>query len=94
LVACCFGLRCLSIQHCFRQFEATGRFDAPRLIEAAAYMLAKRKDPELQAYVERMIDREIANVERRISNPDQAIRVSGYFFEAAVAWRRPPARAQ
>jgi DUF1680 family protein len=78
--------RSVSIQHCFRQMEGTGRFDSPRLIEAAAYMLAKQKDPALQAYVDRMIDREIAGVERRISDPDQVVRISGYFFEAAVAW--------
>lgn len=78
--------RTVSIQHCFREFEATGRFDNPRLIEAAGYMLAKQKDPELEAYVSRIVDREIANVERRLANPDQVIRVSGYFFEAAVAW--------
>jgi len=78
--------RTVSIQHCFHEFEATGRSDSPRLIEAAAYMLAKRKDPELEAYVERLIDREIAGVERRLGNPEQAVRVSGYFFEAAVAW--------
>jgi DUF1680 family protein len=80
--------RTVSIQHCFRQFEATGRFDSPRLIEAAAYMLAKQKDAALESYVERMIDREIAGVERRLTNADQAVRVNGYFFEAAVAWYR------
>src|SRR5215471_21189834 len=83
--------RTVSIQHCFRQFETTGRFDSPRLIEAAACMLAKQKDAALQAYVERMIDREIANAERRVTNPDQVVRVNGYFFEAAVAWYRATA---
>src|SRR5262249_55343641 len=63
--------RTVSIQHCFRQFEATGRFDSPRLIEAAAYMLTKQKDAALESYVDRMIDREIAGVERRLGNPDQ-----------------------
>ena len=80
--------RTVSIQHCFRQFEATGRFDSPRLIEAAAYMLTKQKDAALEASVDKMVDREITGVERRISNPDQVIRVNGYFFEAAVAWYR------
>jgi len=80
--------RTVSIQHCFREFEATGRFDSPRLIEAAAYMLEKQKDAALQTYVERLIDREIGGVERRLSNPEQVVRVSGYFFEAAVAWYR------
>ena len=32
--------RTVSIQHCFRQTEATGRFDNPRLIEAAAPFMA------------------------------------------------------
>ena len=30
----------------------------------------------------------MANVERRVSSPERVIRVSGYFFEAAVAWYR------
>jgi len=80
--------RTVSIQHCFRQFESTGRFDSPRLIEAAAYMLSRQKDPALETYVDGLVDREVANVERRLSSPEQVIRVSGYFFEAAVAWHR------
>ena len=40
--------RSVSIQHIFRKYEEQGRFDSPRVIEAAAYMLAKRRDPELE----------------------------------------------
>ncbi|MBZ5618341.1 MAG: glycoside hydrolase family 127 protein [Acidobacteriia bacterium] len=80
--------RSVSIQHCFRKFEQSRGFDNPRLIEAAAYMLAKQPDPALEKYVKGLIDREVAGVEVRISSPDRVIRVSGYFFEAAVAWYR------
>lgn len=80
--------RTVSIQHLFRKFEQSGRFDSPRVIEAAAYMLAKQRDPELEQYVDRLVDREVAGVETRLISPDRVIRVSGYFFEAAVAWYR------
>jgi DUF1680 family protein len=78
--------RTVSIQHLFKKFEENGRFDAPRLIEAAAYMLAKRRDPELERRIDGMIDREVASAEARLSSPDRVIRTSGYFFEAAVAY--------
>src|SRR5215469_5972137 len=78
--------RTVSIEHCYRELQATGRFDDLRLIEAAGYMIEKRKDPKLEAFVDPIVDREIASAERRIGNPDQVVRISGYFYEAAVAW--------
>src|SRR5512134_1799319 len=44
--------RTVSIQHVLRRYEEAGRVDAPRLIEAAAYMLSKRADPALERQVE------------------------------------------
>ena len=78
--------RTVSLEHLFRKFEQTRGFDNPRLIEAAAYMLAKQRDPELEQHVDRIIDREVASSEARLASADRAIRTSGYFFEAAVAY--------
>jgi len=80
--------RTVSLQHLFDKFEQTGRPDNPRLIEAAAYMLAKHPDPALQTHIEALIDREVARTESLLPSPEHVIRVSGYFFEAAVAWYR------
>jgi uncharacterized protein len=74
--------RTVSIQHLFQKFGERS-FDNPRLIQAAAYMLAKQADPDLRAYVQKMVDREIAATETRLQNPT---RISGYYYEAAVAW--------
>jgi uncharacterized protein len=78
--------RTVSIQHLFKKYEELGRFDTPRAIEAAAYMLAKRPDAELERYVDGLIDKAVANVESRASDPERVVRVSGNFFEAAVAY--------
>ena len=74
--------RTVSIQHLFQKFGARS-YDNPRLIQAAAYMLAKQADPELRLYVSKLVDREVAATETRLQNPT---RISGYFYEAAVAW--------
>jgi len=79
--------RKVSIWHCFEMYEETGRLASPKLIEGAAYMLAERSDPELEAYVDDLIDESVARVESRIKDdPESAVRVSGHFFEAAVAY--------
>ena len=78
--------RTVSIQHLFRKYEEHGSVDTPRAIEAAAYMLAKRRDPDLERYVDGLIDKQVDAVESRLSPPDRAIRTSGNFFEAAVAY--------
>jgi DUF1680 family protein len=76
--------RTVSLPHCFRKSQEGRGFDNPRLIEAAAYTLAKHPDAQLEAYVDGLIDREVASVDGRLAtNP---IRTSGYFFEAAVAY--------
>ena len=78
--------RSVSIQHIFRKYEEHGRFDSPRVIEAAAYMLAKRRDPELERYVDDLIDKAVAGVDGRVTDPDRVVRVSGNLLEAGVAY--------
>ena len=74
--------RTVSIHHLFEKF-GDHSYDNPRLIEAASYMVAKSRDPELARTLETMVDHEIAATEARLQNP---IRISGYFYEAAVAY--------
>jgi hypothetical protein len=78
--------RTVSIQHLFRKYEERGRFDAPRVVEAAAFMLAKRRDPDLERYVDRLIDDAVAGVDKRVSGSFASPPVSGNFLEAAVAY--------
>src|SRR5690348_2028039 len=73
--------RTVSIRHLFQKFGDRS-YDNPRLIEAASYMVAKSQDPELAQTLEEMVDNEIVATERRLRDP---IRISGYFYEAAVA---------
>lgn len=65
---------------------------APRtpaqLIEAAAYMLKERPDPDLERRTDGAISRSIAAMKGRLDNPEQVIRTSGTFLEAAVAYYR------
>src|SRR5579864_2904836 len=51
--------RTVSIHHLFQKFGDRS-YDNPRLIEAASYMVAKSRDPELAQTLERMVDNEIA----------------------------------
>jgi hypothetical protein len=78
--------RTVSIQHVFARSEERGGGAPAQLIEAAAYMLAKRRDPALEEHVDRLIERTAAGIESRSANPDAAIRTSGTFLEAAVAY--------
>ena len=79
--------RTVSIQHCLAMHEETGRLASPKYVEAAAYMLVKREDPELEAYMDELIDKMVDRLERRISeNPEAAVHVSGHFLEAAIAY--------
>lgn len=80
--------RAVSIWHCFDRLKDAGDFGVSKLIEGAAYMLAKRPDPRLQAYAEERIDKTLVTVDARIADPTRALRVSGHFLEAAVAWQR------
>ncbi len=79
--------RQVSIWHCFeRQKEHSEDFSSPRLVEGAAYMIAKHPDPKLEAYCDGLIDELAAAMLPRLSDPDKAVRVSGHFLEAAVAY--------
>jgi DUF1680 family protein len=81
--------RTVSIQHCFAMHEETGSPASPKYIEGAAYMLEKRADPELEAYVDNLIDKAVESLDERMENfPEYAFFVSGHFFEAAVAYFR------
>lgn len=78
--------RTVSFQHVLRKYEESGRVDAPRLIEAAAYMLATRDDPALRRRAEALIETAVAGVEKRLAAATGAMPVSGNFLEAAVAY--------
>jgi DUF1680 family protein len=80
--------RAVSIWHCFDRLQDAGDFGVSKLIEGAAYMLAKQPDSKLQAYAEARIDKLLVSVDARIADPARALRVSGHFLEAAVAWQR------
>ena len=79
--------RNVSIWHCFdRMKEHSEDFSSPRLIEGAAYMIAKRPDPKLESYCDQLIDELVSGITPRLSDPDKAVRVSGHFLEAAAAY--------
>jgi len=78
--------RNVSIWHCFNKMEEPDDFGSPKLIEAAAYMLAKRPDPKLEEYVDQVIDRLVTQLNPRLTDPHKAVRVPGHFLEGAVAY--------
>jgi DUF1680 family protein len=78
--------RNVSIWHCFKKMEEFDDFGSSKLIEGAAYMLAKRPDPKLEEYVDQVIDKLVTQLTLRLADPDKAVRVSGHFLEAAVAY--------
>jgi hypothetical protein len=80
--------RRVSIWHCFERMRGNEAFGVSKLIEAAAYMLALRRDPELEAYVDNRIDAMVTALKPRLADPDLAVRVPGHFLEAAVAYAR------
>lgn len=86
--------RSVSIQQVFRMLEANGTFDSPKLIEAAAYMLAKRRDPALEAMIDERIDVLLKALRARVKTPEQAIHVSGHFFEAAATYAEATGKRQ
>lgn len=80
--------RQVSLRHCFDRFEDGSGFSVSKLVEAAAYMLEERADPELEAYVDGRIEGLLASLERRVERPEQSVRVSGHLLEAATAYSR------
>ena len=77
--------RRVSIWHCFERMRGNEAFGVSKLIEAAAYMLALRRDPELEEYVDNRIAAMVAALKPRLADPDLAVRIPGHFLEAAVA---------
>jgi DUF1680 family protein len=75
----------VSIWHCLER-QRVADFGTPKLIEGAAYMIAKQPYPELEAYIDRVIDKLLEEVRPRLSDPNKAVRVSGHFLEASVAY--------
>jgi hypothetical protein len=86
--------RAVSILHCLRMTDETGSFDVSKLIEGAAYMLALRRDPTLEALIDQHIDRLVKSLESRITRPEQAVRISGHYFEAAAAYYEATGKKQ
>jgi hypothetical protein len=78
--------RNVSIWHCYKKMEEFEDFGSPKLIEGAAYMLAKRPDPKLEEYTDQVIDKLVAQLTPRLADPNKAVHVSGHFLEAAVAY--------
>lgn len=78
--------RTVSIWHCFDRMTRNDDFGVPKLIEGAAYMLAKQPDPKLEAYVDDRIDKLVAALTPRLADPDKAVRVPGHFLEAGAAY--------
>lgn len=78
--------RNVSIWHCFERMPGNDAFGVSKLIEAAAYMLALRPDPRLEAYVDGRITDMVAALRPRLADPDRAVRIPGHFHEAAVAY--------
>ena len=77
--------RRVSLPYCFDRF-GDGGFSLSKLIEAAAYMVEERPDPDLEAYADERIDGMLAELERRIETPEQSVHVSGHVLEAATAY--------
>ena len=76
----------VSLDYCFLRFEDGDAFAVSKLIEAAAYMLAKQPDPRLESYVDRRIDALMPTLERQIAGLEESIRMSGHVLEAATAY--------
>jgi uncharacterized protein len=80
--------RAVSIWHCLDRTKDGGDFNLSKLIEGAAYILAKRPDDRLRDSVSQRIADLLGRLQPRIADPDRAVRVSGHFLEAAAAWNR------
>ena len=78
----------VSIWHCLDRMSDRGDFGISKIIEGAAYMLAKHPDARLEAAIRDRIAKVTAQLEPRLSDPDRAVRVSGHFLEAAATWYR------
>jgi hypothetical protein len=84
--------RTVSIQHVFARSQGRGGGGPAQLIEAAAFMLAKRRDPALEQQVDGAIARQAALINARAENPDAGIRTSGVLRPPSPTTRRPARR--
>ncbi|HEX3877243.1 MAG TPA: beta-L-arabinofuranosidase domain-containing protein [Bryobacteraceae bacterium] len=80
--------RQVSIWHCLERLKDGGDFNLSKLIEGAAYMLAQREDDGLRTAVNQRITNLLERLGPRLNDPERAVRISGHFYEAAVAWAR------
>ena len=78
--------RSVSLWHIYKKYEETDRFNDSRVLEGACYMIAKRRDPKLEEFIDKRVDSLIEGLETRIPDADSSVRVSGNFLEAAVAY--------
>jgi len=79
--------RTVSIQHCIAMHEETGELLGPKYIEGAAYMFAKRPDPDLEAYIDDQIEKTIAAIDAGLQSDQDPVEIMpGHFMEAAVAY--------
>lgn len=78
----------VSIWHCLERSKNAGDFQLGKLIEGAAYILAKQPDDRLRDYVNARIGELLERMAARMTDPSRALRISGHFMEAAVAWHR------
>src|SRR5215469_12064828 len=67
--------RAVSIWHCLDRMQDRGDFGISKIIEGAAYMLAKRSDSKLEAAIRGRIDRVTAQLAPRLADPERAVRV-------------------
>jgi hypothetical protein len=80
--------RTVSLPYCFEKFGAADGSGDAKLIEAAAFMLIQRPDPDLEDFIDARIDGIVANLDRRIRTPEQSVRAPMHLFEAAAAYHR------
>ncbi len=79
--------RTVSIQHCIQQAEQRGGTTiGGGILEGAAYMIAKRRDPAFEDYIKRRVDATVARTAASGTNSGQTMRGGGPSPEAAVAY--------
>jgi len=84
--------RTVSLQHVFQQGEEKRRGGATQLYEAAGYIIAKRRDPDFEAYMRDKVDKRLEDQAAREAAPstgrrfDPARRSGGTSAQAAIAF--------
>jgi DUF1680 family protein len=79
--------RTVSIQHCILRNEERGRVGIDgRLLEGAAYMIAKRPDAAFEAYIKERVDKTLEASAARKTGAGQVPRAGGTSAEGAVAY--------